>query len=259
VRMANANRVRLAYQIDGAQDAPAIVMINSLGTNMGMWDEQAGPFSQSFRVVRYDCRGHGASDVLPGPYTIELLGRDLLSLLDNLAIEQAHLCGLSLGGVVAQWFAASYPERVKRVILANTAARIGTRESWTTRIETVQAGGMAAIHDAVLARFLSEGFRIAHADVTERIGTMLMETRSEGYIAACEALRDADLHAMLASITTPSLIIGSELDESTPVAQAYELRDAIAGSQLAILPQVAHLSNVEQPEVFNRLVLRFLG
>jgi len=129
---------RLAYRIDGLDDAPTLVLINSLGTNLRMWNPQVALLSHALRIVRYDCRGHGASDVPSGNYTIEQLGRDLLALLDTLQIEQAHICGLSLGGLVALWFAVTYPNRVARAVFANTASRIGTTESWNTRIEAVR-------------------------------------------------------------------------------------------------------------------------
>ena len=250
--------VRLAYRVDGPDDAPTIVLVNSLGTDLRMWDPQIGLLSRSLRVVRYDCRGHGASDVPPGPYTIEQLGLDLLTLLDTLQIDRAHICGLSLGGVIALWFSAKYPNRVASALFANTAARIGTEESWNTRIEAVRTGGMGAILDMVLARFLSEGFRQRHLEVTRLIGEMIKATNPKGYIGACAALRDADLRDILATIHVPSLILAGELDEATPPSQARELHAAITGSELVVLPEAAHLSNVEQPEEFSKHVLTFL-
>jgi pimeloyl-ACP methyl ester carboxylesterase len=189
-----ASGVLLAYRVDGPDDAPAIVMVNSLGTDLRMWDSQVGLLSRDLRVVRYDCRGHGASGVPAGPYTIERLGLDLLALMDTLGIEQAHVCGLSLGGMVALWFAASYPERVARAVFANTAAR-----------------------------FLSEAFRRKHPDVAQQMSEMIEATNPRGYIGGCAALRDADLQEILAAIHVPSLILAGELDEATPPWQAQEL------------------------------------
>ncbi len=165
-----ADGVRLAYRIDGPDHAPTIVMLNSLGTDLRMWDPQVALLSHTLRIVRYDCRGHGSSDVPAGPYTLERLGLDLLALFDRLGIEQAYICGLSLGGMVALWFAASYPDRVVRAVFANTAARIGTQESWNARIEAVRTGGMRAVRDMALARFLSEGFRRKHPEVVRNLG-----------------------------------------------------------------------------------------
>jgi 3-oxoadipate enol-lactonase len=253
------NGVRIAYRIDGPEDAPVLVMVNSLGTDVRMWDVQVALLSRSLRIVRYDCRGHGASDVPDGPYTIERFGLDLLALLDRLQIKRAHLCGLSLGGVVALWFSARYPERVISAVFANTAARIGSEETWNARIDAVRTGGMAAVRDTVLERFLSEGFRQQHPETTRQIGEMIEATDPHGYIGACIALRDADLRGMVSTIRVPSLIVAGDLDESTPESQARELHAAIAGSQLVVLREVAHLSNVERPEEFSRYVLTFLN
>ena len=251
--------VRLAYRVDGPDDAPTMVMINSLGTDLRMWDPQVALLRQNLRIIRYDCRGHGASDVPTGSYTIRQFGLDLLALFDYLQIERAHICGLSLGGVVALWTAAQYPERIARAVFANTAARIGTEETWNARIDAVRTGGMAAVRDAVVARFLSEGFRQRNPEIARQIGEMVEATNSRGYIGACEALRDANLQEMLATIHTPSLIIAGSLDESTPPAQSQELHSAIVGSELVIFNEVAHLSNVEQPDTFSKYVLSFLA
>ncbi len=253
-----ANSARLAYQIEGPDNAPTLVMLNSLGTDMHMWDPQVGQFSQKLRVIRYDCRGHGASQAPPGLYTIEQFGADLLTLLDTLSVERAHICGLSLGGMIALWFAAHHPNRVARAVFANTAARIGTAESWNARINLVSQGGMSAVRDMVLARFLSQGFRQQHPEMTRQIGAMVEAVNPVGYIGACAALRDADLNEEVATIRVPSLIIAGELDEATPPEQAQALRTAIAGSKFVILRGAAHLSNVEQPEAFSTAVLAFL-
>lgn len=249
--------LQIAYRSDGPENAPPVVFVNSLGTNLHMWDTQAIPLSRSMRVLRFDNRGHGSSAVPTEPYTIENLGKDLLTLLDTLGIAQAHICGLSLGGVIAQWCAAHHPERVLSVVLADTAARIGNDQMWDTRIETVRRGGIAAIHNATLARFLSEGYRRNHPESTQQISQMLMAIEPVGYIAACAALRAADLRPVVSSIRVPTLILVGELDESTPPAQARELHTAIAGSKLAIFPGAAHLANVEQPAEFNTYLLAF--
>lgn len=254
-----ANGIQLAYRVDGPEDAPVLVLVNSLGTNLDMWEPQMARFSSGLRVVRYDSRGHGASEVPTEAYTIEQLGRDLLGLLDALQIERAHICGLSLGGMVALWLAANAPERVDRAVLADTAARIGTAEGWTTRIALVSAGGIDAVGEMVLARFLSERFRRQYPEMALQIRDMLQATNPQGYIGACAALRDADLRATLPAIHAPSLIIVGEEDEATPPAQAQELHNAIKRCELVMLSEAAHLSNVEQPEVFTSEVLAFLS
>lgn len=247
--------LRLAYRVDGPAEAPTLVMVNSLGTDLRMWDPQIAQLSRSLRVVRFDNRGHGASAVPTEAYTIERLGHDLLALFNVLQIEQAHICGLSLGGMVALWFAATYPERVTSAVFANTAARIGTAEVWSARIDAVRMGGMGAIRDAVLARFLSESFRRKHPTTAQKIGEMIAATNPSGYMEACAALRDADLRDRVAAIHIPSLIIASTLDESTPPEQARELHSSITGSTLVIFSEVAHLSNVEMPEKFSQAII----
>ncbi len=251
----------LAYRVDGPEreNAPAVVMLHSLGCDLRMWDAQAVALSQSFRVIRYDCRGHGGSDVPSGPVTIEQLGSDLLALLDHFGLQRAHLCGLSLGGVIALWVAAHHPERVDRAVFANTGARIGSADSWDERIRAVREGGMAAIRDAVLGRFLGREFRAAHPEVARAVGQMLDETPPAGYIAVCEALRAADLSGDVARIRAPSLIIAGERDESTPPASSEALHAAIPGSTLTILRGAAHLSNVEQSDAFTTAIDTFLS
>ncbi len=254
-----ADGVRLAYRIDGQDDTPTLVLVNSLGTDLRTWEPQVALLSRDLRIVRYDSRGHGASDVPDGPYAIKQLGLDLLALLDTLQIERAHICGLSLGGMVALWFAAHNPDRVARAVFANTAARIGTEEIWEARIDAVRKGGMAAVRDAVLARFLSEKFRQQHPERTQQVAEMIEAINPIGYIGSCAALLDADLRGMVSAIHSPSLILAGELDASTPPAQSGELHTAIAGSQLVILHGAAHLSNVEQPEAFSKYMLSFLA
>jgi 3-oxoadipate enol-lactonase len=251
--------VRLACRVDGEANARAILLIHSLGTNMGSWDGQADALGVKFRVARYDARGHGQSEDPLVPVTIEQLGLDALAVLDNYGMERAHVCGLSMGGMTALWLAACHPERVGRAVFANTAARIGTVESWSARIEAVRVGGMAAVREPVLARFLSAGFRTRRPEVAAELGDMLEATSPVGYVAACEALRDADLRGIVGRIRVPSLIIAGALDPSTPPSQAEELHAAIQGSELVVLPDAAHLSNVEQPALFNRYLWAFLA
>lgn len=251
--------VRLAYRIDGRAEEPTLVLVNSLGADLRMWEPQVAALTQRFRVVRYDARGHGRSDAPQGPYSIARLGRDLLALLDQLRIESAHLCGLSLGGLTVQWVAAHHPERVERVVLANTAARIGAGPGWQARIDAVRAGGMAAVREAVIARFLSAPFREAHPAKTRTVGDMLEATDPVGYVAACAALRDADLRASAPSIDRPTLIVAGMLDEATPPSQSEELHAAISGSTLTAPLEAGHLSNIEQPAAFNALLLDFLA
>ena len=251
--------VELFYRLDGPVSGPAVVFSNSLGCDLHMWDAQAAVLAHRFRVVRYDTRGHGRSGHDGAPATLEALASDVLSLLDHLGIARFHVCGLSLGGATALELAAHHPERLDRVIFANTAAKIGTSESWSERIAAVQRGGMAAVRDAALGRFLSAPFRARRPDVARKIAGMLEVTTPGGYVTCCEALRDADLRPVVGSIVAPSLIIASELDVSTPPAQSKALHAAIRGSELVVIPKTAHLSCVESPERFNAALVQFLG
>ncbi len=248
----------IAYRVDGPADAPVIVFINSLGTDHRMWDWQLPAFVDRFRVVRYDACGHGAAGARHGSVTIDVLGQDLILLLDHLAIDRAHLCGCSLGGMLTLWTAAHYPARVNRAVVANSGAKIGTAEGWDARIAAVRQGGMAGARDLTLGRFFSERFRSQHADAVQRISEILGGIDPVGYIAACQALRNADLRAIVSSIRTPTLIVAGELDVATPRQLQEELHAAIPESQLFVIAQAAHLSNIEQPDVFNERVLRFL-
>src|SRR6185312_4294914 len=185
--------LQIAYRVDGPEDAPPLVLINSLGTNLHMWDAQIERLSHSLRVIRFDNRGHGLSAVPTKPYTLEQLGGDVCALLDTLGITRAHLCGISLGGMVAQACALHQPERVISITCANTAARIGSLASWDARIEAIHNGGMAAIREAVLARFFSAAYRGSHPEQVQRFSEAFMAIEPSGYIAACAALRVADL------------------------------------------------------------------
>lgn len=255
----SSDGARINYRMDGPDDAPALLFSNSLGTNLAMWNPQVEALSGRFRIVRYDTRGHGASDVTPPPYAIDQLGRDALAVLDAAGIERAHVCGLSLGGVTAMWIAVHQPERVGRVVLANTAARIGNDDFWQARIAAVEAGGMAGVREMVLARFFSERFRAEQPDVVERIATDLEATQATGYIGACMALRDADLRSEVRSIRAQALIIAGELDAATPPELSEQLRALMPGSRLTVIPGAGHLSNLEEPDVFSEALLRFFA
>ena len=248
----------IAYRVDGTSDGPALVFSNSLGTDHRLWDRQMPAVEERFRIVRYEACGHGVSDPPRGPVTIERLALDLLALLDHLDIERAIVCGCSLGGVIALWLAVNRPDRLTGVVLANTGAKVGTNERWDARIAAVRAGGTAAVRDQVVGRFLTPEFRARDPETTALISGMFGATNADGYIAACEALRANDLRADASKVRIPVLIVGSERDQSTPPVLSRELHASIEGSELVMIPEAAHLSNVEQPEHFNGVLLRFL-
>lgn len=252
------NGARLHYEIDGREDAPVLVLSNSLGTNLDMWAPQMPALLQHFRVLRHDARGHGSSDVTPGPYTIAQLGGDVLALMDHLGISRAHFCGLSMGGMIGMWLGAHHAGRIDRLVLCNTAAKIGTPDTWNPRIAKVDAEGMASVVDTVLDRWFTPGFRQRAPQQVAIVRDMLLETEPAGYGANCAAVRDMDLRADIASITVPTLVIAGTHDGSTPAADGRAVADAIPGARYVEL-DAAHLSNWEQTDQFTQALLGFLA
>ncbi len=248
---------RISYNIAGPADAPAVLLAHSIGTTRELWEGQVRELAAAFRVIRYDARGHGESSAPAGDYTLEQMGHDALAVLDAVGAERAHVVGLSLGGLTAMWLGVHAPARVTRLVLANTAARVGTSERWTDRIAQVRAGGMAAIAEASMPRWFSEAFRTRHENTVAAYRTCLAGCSSIGYIGCCAALRDADLRDDIAGIAAPTLIVAGEHDQTTTLADADIMRTRIPGATMVTLP-VAHLSNVEQPAAFNRTVRQFL-
>lgn len=253
----DVNGARLHYRFDGPEDAPVLVLANSLGTDPGMWEPQLPAFARRFRVLRYDSRGHGASAVTPGPYTIEQLAGDVLGQLDRLDLERVHFCGLSLGGMVGQWLGVHAPERIDRLVLCNTAARIAPPELWNQRIEKVRQGGMAAIAAAVLERWFTADYLNRAPAMIEPLRATLLATPPDGYIACCAAVRDMDQRDSVERIKAPTLVIAGSRDQATPPADGRFLFERIAGAEYLELA-AGHLSNVEQAEQFTAAVVDFL-
>ena len=259
-------RVQLAegelnYQLDGPQGAPVLVLSNSLGTDLGMWDAQMPAFTQHFQVLRYDTRGHGQSLVSEGPYSIEQLGRDVLALLDALHIERAHFCGLSMGGLIGQWLGIHAGERLNKLVVCNTAAKIGEPSVWNPRIEMVLRDGpaaMAGLRDASIARWFTADYAQAHPEQVKRITDMLAATSPQGYAANCAAVRDADFRDQLAAIKVPTLVIAGTEDAVTPPSGSHFIQEQVAGAQYAEF-HAAHLSNVQAGDAFSQRVLAFLS
>lgn len=250
----------LNYQLEGPEGAPVLVLSNSLGTNLHMWDTQIPAFTAHFRVLRYDTRGHGDSLVTEGPYSIEQLGQDVLALLDALNIDKAHFCGLSMGGLIGQWLGINASERLERLIVCNTAAKIGSPEVWNPRIETVlrdREAAMVGLRDASIARWFTPAYSEANPESAKRITDMLAATSPEGYAANCAAVRDADFRDQLGEIKVPLLAIAGSADAVTPPSGSLFIQEHVAGAEYAEF-QAAHLSNVEVGEPFSRRVIDFL-
>ena len=258
-------RVQLAegelnYRLDGPQGAPVLVLSNSLGTDLGMWDTQVAAFAEHFQVLRYDTRGHGQSLVTEGPYSIEQLGGDVLALLDALHIERAHFCGLSMGGLIGQWLGINAGSRLHKLVVCNTAAKIGEPAVWNPRIEMVLRDGavaMAGLRDASIARWFTPDFAQANPDQAKRITDMLAATSPQGYAANCAAVRDADFRDQLGSIEVPTLVIAGTEDAVTPPAGSHFIQEHVRGAQYAEF-YAAHLSNVQAGDAFSQRVVQFL-
>jgi len=253
----DAGGTRLFHRFDGGPDKPVLVLSNSLGSDLGMWDPQIPAFAERFRVLRYDSRGHGQSAVPPGPYRIEELGRDLVGLLDVLGIQRVRFCGLSKGGMVGMWFATNAPDRVERLALCNTSAYFGQPETWNARIEAVRASGMAAVVSQVLERWLTSDFRARAPDAVEKVRRMLLATPPQGYAACCAALRDMDQRDSIASIRAPTLVVVGSRDPATPPEHGRQIAERIRGAKVVEL-EASHLSNVEAKDQFTAAVLGFL-
>jgi 3-carboxy-cis,cis-muconate cycloisomerase len=249
--------VRTHYRWGGASDRPVLLLSNGLGTNLNMWEPQLPEFAKHFRLLRFDQRGHGQSAVPPGPYSIEQLGSDVIALLDGLGIEHCCVCGLSMGGMIGQWLGVNAPERLTGLVLCNTAAKIGTHESWNTRSELVLNGGVEAAVPLVLERWFTPAFLESAPEVVARTRKMLVSTPAEGYMANCAAIRDMDQRETVGGIRVRTLVIAGSEDRVTPPSEGKYLADTIAGASYIELP-AAHLSNVEAPDKFNSAVLEFL-
>ncbi|HTV58757.1 MAG TPA: 3-oxoadipate enol-lactonase [Verrucomicrobiae bacterium] len=255
--IAEAHGIKIEYRFDGDETAPVLVLSHSLGADHSMWAPQAAAFARKFRVLRYDTRGHGSTDVTPGPYAIEMLARDLLGLLDSLEIERAHFCGLSLGGTIGMWLGVHAPGRIERLVVCNTAPKIGTTETWNARIAQVREGGMASIAETQIGRWFTPEFAARAPEAVEGILKLLRKCSPEGYIGCCAALRDADLREEIGKIHNRTLIIGGSRDPVSTAADSQFMAGRIAGAKFAEL-EASHLSNVEAAERFNEAALRFL-
>lgn len=248
---------RFNVRIDGAPAAPSLVLSNSLGTNLAMWDAQMPELTGRFRVVRYDARGHGASAVTAGPYTIEQLARDVVALLDALEIERTHFCGLSMGGMVGMWLGTNAAERIDRLVLCNTSPKIGSPEVFEARIQAVRRGGVASIADTVLERWFTARFREHSPEAVARMRVTLAATNAEGYAASCAAVRDMDQRELLPRIKRPTLVIAGTHDLATPPADGQRMVQSVAGARYVEL-DAAHISNVEAAAAFTKAVTDFL-
>ncbi|MFG3394795.1 3-oxoadipate enol-lactonase [Streptomyces parvus] len=251
--------VRIAYRFDGDENKPVLLLSNSIGTDLHMWDGQVPALTEHFRLLRYDARGHGASGVPSGPYSMDRLGRDAVELLDALGLQRVHVLGLSLGGVVAQWLGIHVPERVDRLVLSNTAAYLGPASQWDRPIaELLEAPDMRATAETFLNNWFPAGMLRGDNEVVEGFRRTLLATRREGVAGSWAAVRDVDLRRTAALIRNPTLVIAGEHDTVTSAAHGKELAAIVPGARFTVLPTV-HMANVEGQTEFLEAVVAFLA
>jgi 3-oxoadipate enol-lactonase len=249
--------VRLAYRLDGPEGAPLLVLSPSLGTTTSLWDGQLAGLAARFRVLRHDLPGHGASPPPDGPVRIADIGRGVLDLLDELGVERASFCGISIGGMVGMWLGANAPQRIERLALCCTGARLGSRADYDARAELVRRVGTSVTLDGARERWFTPAFR--DGPEAQRILEELAALPPEGYAACCEAVGDWDFRGELGRVAPPTLLLFGAGDPVTPADVRETLLDGIPGARTAVVPNAAHLANVEQPAAFTAAVLAFLG
>lgn len=254
----DTNQAQIHYVLEGDSAKPVLILSNSLGADFYMWDLQMWDFLQSFRVLRSDTRGHGKSSVTPGPYTIEQLAKDVLALADSQQLDRFHFCGLSMGGQIGMWLAANAPERLNKVVLCSTAAKIGTSEMWNARIATVLKEGMKSVAAAAIERWFTASFRAKNPAVIAHIHQVLETTSPEGYAACSAAVRDFDFREQLNKIRTPTLVISGAHDPATTPADGQFLANHIPCARYVEL-NGAHLSEIEDADRFTRELSAFLN
>jgi 3-oxoadipate enol-lactonase len=253
----NADGCPIHVEVEGPEAAPVLMLSNSLGTTLHMWDGQVAPFTQHFRLVRYDRRGHGKSGVPKGPYTMERLGRDVLAVLDGLGIKTINWCGLSMGGMVGQWLGANAPERIERMVITNTSSYFPDKNGWNERLKLVQEKGVAAFAGPNMARWFTKGFLERAPEKVAPIEAMFAATPLEGYLACGAAVRDMDQRALLPRIKAPTLVMAGQHDGATPPEANEYISNHIPGAKFALL-DAAHLSNIEQQAAYTDAALGFL-
>lgn len=256
--MVQANGIDIYTRWDGPEDAPVLLLSNSLGTRLEMWDDQIDVLTGHFRVLRYDSRGHGRSSAPDRDYTIDELGRDAVGLLDALEIDRVWYCGLSKGGMVGQWLGCNAPDRVEKLVLSNTAAHLGPRELWDDRVRISREQGMEPLVDVILERWFTAAFRASSPDRVAKVKEQVLTTPGHGYGACSAAIRDMDQREAIKAITTPTLVIAGADDPATTPEAGKLIADSIAGARLEVLPDAAHLANIEQTELYNKALLEFL-
>jgi 3-oxoadipate enol-lactonase len=256
-----ANNIAMNYELHGKEGAPWLVLSHSLACSVRMWDPQIEALKDKYRILAYDTRGHGATEAPQGPYTLELLADDLFFLLKELKVATTHYCGLSMGGMIGQTFALKYPGVLASLTLADTTSRYPAEaaSTWQDRIRVAETKGMEPLVQATLERWFTEPFRKNQPQVVEQIAVAIRTTPVPGYVGCCHAIPKINVTARLKELELPALVICGEQDPGTPPAMAREIQQNLPGAQLVLIPQAAHLANIEQPEAFNRALGGFLS
>jgi len=249
--------LHMYYELDGLANAPPLVLSNSLGTNLSLWDAQLPVFAANFRVLRYDSRGHGQTSTTQDEYSVAMLGRDVLQLLDALNLERVNFCGLSIGGMTGMWLAVDAPQRLERLVLCNTAPKIGKPDTWNERIRAVREGGTKAVAQQVIERWFTPEFRRNHPDEVAKTRRMIESTSTNGYVGSCAAVRDFDFWEKVSAIRAQTLVLTGTHDLAAPPSEAQKLAKQIPGARYIELP-AAHISNVEAASRFTAEVSSFL-
>ncbi|NQW84049.1 MAG: 3-oxoadipate enol-lactonase [Alcaligenaceae bacterium] len=253
-----ANNISIAYRLDGPAGAPVVVLSNSLMSSLDMWERNMAALTERYQVLRYDTRGHGATTVTQGPYSIALLATDLVALLDALKISKAHLVGLSMGGMICQYVGAHFPERVLSLGLCDTASEMPPRSLWEERFAIAHEKGVPGLVDGTIKRWFVGTFVEREPEQIEHVRKMILETTTEGYLACASAVRDMAQSTMLLKIKAPTLVLVGKEDPACTVDQAMVLHRMIQHSVMKVIDDAAHLSNIEKPEEFNSLLRAFL-
>ena len=256
-----ANGIAINYELDGPASAPVVTLSHSLATTLRMWDPQAAALAATYRVLRYDTRGHGGTKAPGGAYSLDLLADDAQALLRALGIARTHFVGLSMGGMIGQVLGIQSPEILQSLVLCDTSSRVPpeARPMWEERVRVAQAQGMEPHVEPTLSRWFTAPFRERHPERVAPVAAMIRGTGPAGYVGCCQAIKMLDLTDRIAAISTRTLIVVGAEDAGTPVAASRTIHERIRGSELVILPSASHLSNIEQPEAFNRALLDFLA
>ena len=258
---ASVNGIEIDYDLDGPAGAPVVMLSHSLAATREMWKPQLPALTKEYRVLNYDMRGHGRTSVTAPPYSFATLAADVVALLDHLKIERVSFVGLSIGGMIAQHLAIHHPNRLRCAVVccSTSAIPVTVRPVWDERIAAVEGGGMAAVAAATLERWFTAPYRAAHPEVMEWIGGMIKNTPVQGFVGCGRAIQGLNITAELAAVKLPVLVLAGEKDPGLPPAMSAAIHGAIAGSEYMVIPDAAHIANVEQPEAFTQAVTAFLA